>query len=175
MIAIDLTIVTPPSWIAGMNPAGLMERNSVSFPTPAGRSTRAAQRQRGSNRRLSERAEVALLRPQNHRIIMAQTEIVRVDTAAREAQGGSAQSTQRGQCCEAPQKPDQCRSDGIQFPRERFPLRFPLVSGPGPPQNRLRHPPPIKLPRLNQGLVPEFRRSLRVAYLLERLNEFRDR
>jgi hypothetical protein len=30
MIATDSTIVTPPSWIAGMNPAGLTARNSAS-------------------------------------------------------------------------------------------------------------------------------------------------
>ena len=39
MIAIDSTIVTSPSWIAGMNPAGLMARNSASPSTPASRST----------------------------------------------------------------------------------------------------------------------------------------
>src|SRR5262245_59464407 len=39
MIAIDSTIVTSPSWIAGMNPAGLMARYSASFSTPASRST----------------------------------------------------------------------------------------------------------------------------------------
>src|SRR5262245_34418003 len=39
MIAIDSTIVASPSWIAGMNPAGLMARNSGSFSTPASRST----------------------------------------------------------------------------------------------------------------------------------------
>src|SRR5437879_1566718 len=39
MIATDSTIVTSPSRIAGMNPAGLMARNSASFSTPASRST----------------------------------------------------------------------------------------------------------------------------------------
>ena len=39
MIAIDSTMVTSPSWIAGMNPAGLIARNSASFSTPASRST----------------------------------------------------------------------------------------------------------------------------------------
>ena len=40
MIAIDSTIVTSPSRMAGMKPAGLMARNSASFSTPASRSTR---------------------------------------------------------------------------------------------------------------------------------------
>ena len=39
MIAIDSTMVTSPSGIAGMKPAGLMARNSGSFSTPASRST----------------------------------------------------------------------------------------------------------------------------------------
>ena len=39
MIAMDLTMVTSPSWIAGMKPLGLIARNSVSFSTPASRST----------------------------------------------------------------------------------------------------------------------------------------
>src|SRR6185295_3898253 len=39
MIAIDSTIVTSPSWIAGMKPPGLIARNSGSFSTPALRST----------------------------------------------------------------------------------------------------------------------------------------
>src|SRR5215831_15467352 len=39
MMAIDSTIVTSPSRIAGMNPDGLMAMNSVSFLTPASRST----------------------------------------------------------------------------------------------------------------------------------------
>src|SRR5438067_4032224 len=39
MIATDSTIVTSPSRIAGMNPAGLMARNSASFSTPASRFT----------------------------------------------------------------------------------------------------------------------------------------
>ena len=38
MIAIDSTMVTSPSWIAGMKPAGLTARNSGSF-SAASRST----------------------------------------------------------------------------------------------------------------------------------------
>ncbi len=37
MIAIDSTIVTSPSWIAGMKPPGLTARNCGSFSTPANR------------------------------------------------------------------------------------------------------------------------------------------
>ncbi len=39
MIAIDSTMLTSPSWSAGMKPAGLTARNSGSFSTPADRST----------------------------------------------------------------------------------------------------------------------------------------
>jgi hypothetical protein len=39
MIAIDSTMVTSPSRIAGMNPPGLMAMNSGSFSAPAIRST----------------------------------------------------------------------------------------------------------------------------------------
>jgi hypothetical protein len=39
MIAIDSTMITSPSWMAGMKPAGLTARNSGSFSTPASKST----------------------------------------------------------------------------------------------------------------------------------------
>ena len=35
MMAIDSTMATSPSWIAGMNPPGLMAMNSASFSAPA--------------------------------------------------------------------------------------------------------------------------------------------